>query len=132
MMSSKILCLVYLLTFPATLQANSISLDDLYNYQVDTSQRRADVLEKMGSDFSNKAKLVESRCNANIKLSYETKIQFSNKFFTSLESIYITRFRRGVGYCEVHIAYSSGVCITRAQDIFENAVSLGSNINCRN
>jgi hypothetical protein len=32
----------------------------------------------------------------------------------------------------VHVAYSSGVCITRAEDIVENTVSLGNYINCGN
>ena len=126
------LCLVSLFAFSVPLQANTISLDDLYNYQIEKSQLRADRLEKLSANYDRKAKLVESRCNANIKLSWESKVKLSDKFFTNPDKIYISKFRKGAKYCEVHIVYSSGVCITRAENIIENAVSLGPYIHCEN
>jgi hypothetical protein len=135
----KIRCFIYLLIVSVPLQANAasgdefdISLDGLYNYQIEAAQRRADRMNKEATSYASKVKRVESGCNANVKLSYESKVKFSNKFVTGLNGIYISRFRKGDGYCEVHVAYSSGVCITRAEDIVENTVSLGNYINCGN
>jgi hypothetical protein len=135
----QIQCFFYLLIFSVPLQVNAasaddfdISLDDLYNYQIDGAQRRADRLNKMATSYDRKVKRVQSGCNSKVKLSYESKVKFSNKFVTGLNDVYISRFRRGDGYCEVHIAYSSGVCITRAEDIVKNTVSLGNYINCEN